>query len=226
MTVQACCVELCAFIYQAWQDWWEAGMSLNSGSFLICTIQARWSSSVIKVLFPHWVASVHRASGGCGRGEAVPTEMHCSGGIVCDLAQQIWWIVAIVRMFWSIWKTFWTKQWSAMDSTVMHITHCSLPLHVHEIPTPSMFFLKCDGWSALHIHIPLRNVWKENLCVWVRLSFCMPHQICYSFSFSGHRSKFQACGGWLWEYTRIWIVKSWIKSWFQWVWVSRAKEHN
>lgn len=43
--------------------------------------------------FVSTVASVctvrSRAPGGCERGEAVPAEMHCSGGIVCDLAQQI-----------------------------------------------------------------------------------------------------------------------------------------
>lgn len=160
-------------------SWWETGMSLNGGSFLICTIQASWSSSAIKV-FVSTVASVctvrSRASGGCERGEAVPTETHCSGGIVSDLAQQIWWIVAIVRMFWSIWKKLWTKQWPTMDSAMMHICNmlqsaaCAWnPYSIHVFPL--MRWLECSAYP----HSTEKRMKREPVCLeaWVCFFLCM-----------------------------------------------------
>lgn len=60
---------------------------MNRGRLLIRSIRASWSSIVIKVVVSAYVYAVRsRASGGCERerGEAVPTEVHCTGGIVRD----------------------------------------------------------------------------------------------------------------------------------------------
>lgn len=67
--------------------------------FYFCTIQASWSAIATKVSFPRAQLWGGEQWGGRERGEAVPSEMHRTGGIVADAAQQISSILAIVGMF-------------------------------------------------------------------------------------------------------------------------------
>lgn len=77
--------------------------------FLLCTIQASWSSSAMKVLFLDCnceKGSIRWAWEGRG---CVPSERHWGDGIVGDTAHQLWSILAIVGMFSDIWKKLWVK---------------------------------------------------------------------------------------------------------------------
>lgn len=67
--------------------------------FYFCTIQASWSAFATKVSFPRARLWGGEQWGGRERGEAVPSEMHRTAGIVADAAQQISSILAIVGMF-------------------------------------------------------------------------------------------------------------------------------
>lgn len=138
------------FSYQACNDWqvetWTVGAS---------TVRGSCSSSVIKVLFPRWTVWEAERSGGCEKGEAVPAEVHCSTGVACDLVNQPWWIVAIVRTFWTMWKNLWTKQWT-MESKMMPIEMpCSCKLkctachwELYEKATSVLRLCSCAYWNV------------------------------------------------------------------------------